>query len=218
MKGVQNVTVDEETRRKINDIEETMNKENPDARYMSIITDNKIAIDFNKLSADRVEFQVRTGSLIQSRQEEQRANIQELLVPVSQSIGALSDENRPAFEANMMQMIERLFELSDIDFAKQSGQRINDKLIIDALKAAYMQIVDQNKAIQQLQQLAISGLPQEQEQPQQQLPQPEQQQVPEQGSSQLPPEVMQQLMAQQQAQQQPAEAPAEGASTPLEQV
>ena len=143
-----------------------------------------------------------------------------MLVPVSQSIGALSEENRPSFEANLMQMIERLFELSDIDFAKQAGQRIDDRLFIEALKAAYMQIADQNKAIAQLQQLALSGLPQGQpQQPQQQAqsqtietqpvveqpveqPQPVAEQVPIQGTSQLPPEVMQQLMAQQQVNQQ----------------
>ena len=229
MTGQQYLTVDEETRRKIYDIEQSQkDPQNPNA-LKSIIDGDKVMFDFSKLSSNRLDFQVRTGSLIQSRQEEQRQSIQELLVPVSQSIGALSDENRPAFEANLMQMIERLFELSDIDFAQTSGQRINDKLIIDALKAAYIQIMDQNKAIEQLQQLAIGSLPQGQNQqvtqnstlpeqptiPQQppsapeQLehvqPQPQQQEQIDTGSSQLPPEIMQQLLAQQQQEQAAAE-------------
>lgn len=211
MKGTKLITVDEETRRKIQSIEDSMSEEmeaNGDIGQLeSIIVENQINIDFDKLSTDRLEFKVRTGSLIQSRQQEQRQNIQELLVPVSQTIGALSDENKNAVEQNMLQMIERLFELSDIDFAKQAGKRLNDRMIIDSLKAAYAQIVDQNKAIEQLQQLAVNGLPPEQQPQPEQQPMPQQPQVQQPGSAQMPPELMQQLMAQNQ--QAPAEMPSE---------
>lgn len=160
-----------------------------------------------------IEFQVRTGSLIQSRQDEQKTSIQEALVPISQMMGAISDENKHAFEQVLMHLIERYLELLDIDFAQSASQPINDRRVIEMLKAAYMQIIDQNKAIEQLQQLAVAGLPQKQ-QPQQQnqqaaLPQamgePKPQEQMQAGSSQLPPELMQQLLSQQQASNLPAE-------------
>lgn len=203
MTGNQELTVDEETRRKIQDIEDADNKkaaENGERIKKSIINGNKIMIDFSKLSTDRLEFQVRTGSLIQSRKDVERQNIQELIVPISQCIGALSDANKPSFEQNLMNLMQRLFELSDIDFAKTAGQRIDNKLVVDSLKSIVAQIVDQNKAISQLQQIQMGKLPQENTA---QVPQMQQQA----GTSQLPPEVMNQLMQGQQAQpQQQAQA------------
>lgn len=202
MSGEQELTVDEETRRKVADIEETINKErskNNEAPIKSIIKDNKVKFNFTDLSADRLDFQVRTGSLIQNRKETERQNIQELIVPVSQCIGALSDANKPAFEQNLMQLIQRLFELSDIDFAQTAGQRIDDRLMVEGLRSMATQIIDQNKSIEQLQQIAMGSLPQEQQQMMQEAVPAMQQQA---GTSQLPPEAMNQIMAQQQAQQQ----------------
>ena len=244
MNGVKMITVDEETRRKIWDIEEA-SQEDPTADFKSIVVGNQVQVDFSTLSYDMLDFQVRTGSLIQSRQDVQRKNIQEMLVPVSQMIGALSENNRPAFEDNIMLMVQRLLELSDVDFAANAGGQINNKLMVEAIKAAYQQIIDQNKAIGQLQQVMMQGLPQQGTQPQeaptagagameqaamQGQPQPQpapaeeqamaqehtaqgqpMEQSPAEGSSQLPPEVMQRLLEQQQAQ---ANSGAEGQEQP----
>ncbi len=111
MSGEIELTVDEETRRKIWDIEMAQGKKAQEAGEepkRSIIEEDKIKIDFDRLSADMLEFKVRTGSLVANQKETERKNIQELLVPVSQMLGNLSDQNRPAFEDVVMTLVKRL--------------------------------------------------------------------------------------------------------------
>ena len=118
MGGKVKMTVDEPTRRRIWDIEmarDGSNQQRGEKPEESIIDGDKITIDFDKLSVDMLSFKVRAGSLIETREEEERRNIQEMLVPVSQMMGNVSEENRAVFEKNIMQMMSRLFELSNID-------------------------------------------------------------------------------------------------------
>ena len=179
MSGEVEMTVDEETRRRIWDIEAARDQaaekrgETPED---SVIDGDRITIDFDALSTDLLTFRVRAGSLIETREEEERRNIQEMLVPVSQMMGNVSEENRAAFEQNIMQMMARLLELSDIDVSAQTAQRVDDRLLLSAQRATMEQVMMQQQQIQQLQQ-AISGQPQQPEQPQA----PQQPQIPQQA-------------------------------------
>lgn len=155
MGGIQPITVDEETRRKIADIETVLMKE--DESYQSIIVNDKIFVDFDKLSSDLLEFKVRAGSLIQSRREEEIETINSMLVPVSQMIPAVSDENKKLFEENILRMMARLFELSDIDIAVQASDPINESLAMNALKATMEQVMAQQQQIDGMQQMMMQG-------------------------------------------------------------
>ena len=153
MSGEVEMTVDEYTRRRIWDIEmardedaESRGEEPGD----SIIKGDKITVDFSALSADMLTFKVRAGSLIETREEEERRNIQEMLVPVSQMMGNISEENRGVFEQNIMQMISRLFELSNIDVSAQTSKRIDDRLMLSAVRATMDEVANQQQQIQQL--------------------------------------------------------------------
>lgn len=169
MSGEVKMTVDEYTRRRIWDIEMSRDDaavdrgEKPEE---SIIDGDKITIDFDALSVDMLSFKVRAGSLIETREEEERRNIQEMLIPVSQMMGNISEENRGAFEQNIMQMIGRLFELANIDVSAQTAQRIDDRLMLSALRSTMDQVAMQQ---QQIQALAMQQAAQQQgqaEQPQ----------------------------------------------------
>lgn len=155
MGGIQPITVDEETRRKIADIETVLMRE--DETYQSIIVNDKIFVDFDKLSSDLLEFKVRAGSLIQSRREEEIETINSMLVPVSQMIPAVSDDNKKLFEENILRMVARLFELSDIDIAVQASDPINESLAMNALKATMEQVMAQQQQIDGMQQMMMQG-------------------------------------------------------------
>lgn len=176
MSGEVEMTVDERTRRRIWDIEMARDRGAEDRGERpgkSIIDGDKITIDFDALSTSLLSFSVRAGSLIETREEEERRNIQEMLVPVSQMMGNISEENRGAFEQNIMQMISRLFELSNIDVSAQTAQRIDDRLLLQAQKATMEEVMRQGQQIQQIAQAMQGG-----QQPQtQQQAQPPQQQV-----------------------------------------
>lgn len=175
MSGEVEMTVDEETRRRIWDIEAARDQgaegrgEEPGD---SVIDGDRITIDFDALSTDLLSFRVRAGSLIETREEEERRNIQEMLVPVSQMMGNVSEENRAAFEENIMQMMGRLFELSNIDVSAQTARRIDDRLLLSAQRATMEQVMMQQQQIQQLAE-AVSG--------QQQAPEAQQPQIPQQA-------------------------------------
>lgn len=165
MSGEIEMTVDEQTRRRIWDIEmarDEGNQQRGEKPEKSIIDGDKITVDFDALSVDMLSFKVRAGSLIETREEEERRNIQEMLVPVSQMMGNVSEENRAVFEDNIMQMMSRLFELSNIDISAQTAKRIDDKLMLEAQKATMEQVMLQQQQIQQLaQQQAAMQQPQQ---------------------------------------------------------
>lgn len=177
MDGQQEMTVDEQTRRRIVDIETTITAE--DEKYKTIVNGDKILVDFSKLSADMLDFQVRTGSLIQSRKEEERKSIQELIVPISQMLGAVSEQNKELFEQNILRLVARLCELSEVDMPVQLSDPINQKVMELAMKAAIMKLQEHQAQIEQLQQQMM---------PQQEQAVPEQGMPPQQGR--MSPEMM----------------------------
>lgn len=166
MGGTQDLTVDEETRRRVFDIEKAQADTDP-MTGEPIITDgiiheDKISIDFDKLSADMLEFKVRAGSLIQSMKEEERKNIQELLVPISQMLPAVSDENKKPFETNIMELVQRLCELSNITLSDTTANNIDQQLLLDAQRATMEMVMQQQ---QQIQAIASALMPPSGEQP-----------------------------------------------------
>ena len=171
MSGEHYITVDSKTRKRIESIEEAMKKnaeletiqELPQIPGMpmpqieveveTIINGNKVLVDFDKLNEDMLfEFTVRTGSLIENERETERNNIQEMLIPVSQMIGNISEQNRDAFERVIMQLVVRLCELSDIDISASAAATINDKLVMGALQSTMDAVMAQQGQIDQMQQ------------------------------------------------------------------
>lgn len=182
MSGVVEITVDNRTRRRITEIEnaeadrkrlELENElqmkmqlgEQPDVDGMlaelqmadeSIIDGNKISVDFDALGDDMLfEFEVRTGSLIENEREEERANIQEMLIPISQMMGNVSDDNRAAFEDVLMQLISRLCELSDVDISAGLVSKMNERTVMAALQSTMDAVMAQQQQIGQLQQAVM---------------------------------------------------------------
>lgn len=167
MSGEQMITVDAKTRKRIEEIEKAMADETklqmqqvmpnvplPDIEIDSIIDGNKIKVDFDKLKEDSIfEFEVRTGSLIENERETERANIQEMLIPVSQMIGNISEGNRDAFEQVIMKLVMRLCELSEIDISAGVAATINNKLIMGALQSTMDAVMGQQQQIGQMQQM-----------------------------------------------------------------
>lgn len=175
------LTVDERTRRRIFDIEKSeMAKLDPEIDKIpdSIIDGNKIKVDFSGLSADLLNFEVRAGSLIENERETERRNIQEMLIPVSQMIGNISDENKDAFENIIMQLVMRLCEISDIDISQSTADKIGEKLMMSAMKSTMDMVMGQQQQIGDIQQRLgmVPGMP-----PEGQPPMPE-------GQPPMPPE------------------------------
>ena len=212
MSGKHWITVDAKTRKRIESIEDAMAQQAeleikqelasipgmpaPELNIEpeTIIDGNKVEVDFDKLNEDMLfEFTVRTGSLIENERETERANIQEMLIPVSQMIGNISDQNRDAFERVIMQLVVRLCELSDIDISASAAATINDKLVMGALQSTMDAVMAQQGQINQMQQ-AMGMAPQQPMSPEMQGMPPEAMMPPEAGMPagvpEMPPEAM----------------------------
>lgn len=178
MTGVHEITVDMKTRKRIESIEEATRKEmkvnvartvGPELADAvmpgdgmpadeSIIDGTKIIVDFSMFDDAIFNFEVRSGSLIESERETERANIQEMLVSVSQMMGNVSEENRPTFESIVMSLILRQCELADIDISASISATLDEKLVMNALQSTMGAVMDQQQQIGQMQQMM--GLPQ----------------------------------------------------------
>lgn len=161
MSGSMELTVDEKTRRRIFDIEESSRPEPEidmntgdvvEPSFTSIINEDKINIDFDKLSANMLEFKVRTGSLVQAETEHERDSIQQLILPISQMLSGVSEENKGVFENTILQLIGRLCELSDVDVSQQTADRFNERLLMDAMQATMDKVAEQQQQIMGMQQ------------------------------------------------------------------
>ena len=190
MKGVHQITVDAKTRKRIESIEEYNgnNKAIEDLKAgippeehvapPSIVDGIKIEIDFSMFDDAIFNFEVRSGSLIESEQETEKENIQEMLVAVSQMLGNVSDKNRESFEQVIMQLVLRMCELANIDISASLSSTINQNLIMSALEATMGMVAGQQQQIGQMQQ--AMGMA-----PQQAQPMP-----PEAMAQPMPPEAM----------------------------
>ena len=164
--GKLELTVDETTRRKIWDVEKSQSETDPltgEPLVKSVINKNKITIDFDILKEDLglLQFTVRTGSFIEAERDVEREHIQNLIVPVSQMIPAIDEENKTAFTNVIMQLVSRLCELSDIDISASTSKPINDKLLMQSMQATMEQVMAQQQQLDNISQMLMGGVPQQ---------------------------------------------------------
>lgn len=176
MSGEHSITVDAKTMKRIESIEEAARREAKVALQQSaiapveladdidetlgeasIIDGRKIKVDFSIFDDAIFNFEVRTGSLIESEQETERQNIQEMLVSVSQMMGNVSDANRPAFESIVMQLVLRQCELANIDISAGIASTLDEQLVMSALESTMGAVAEQQNQIGQMQQMLGMG-------------------------------------------------------------
>jgi hypothetical protein len=165
MSGVHELTVSEDTRRRIYDVD------GPDS-----IDGNKIAIDFSLLKPESINFQVRTGSLTQSKSQEKIDNIQGVLIPLTQMLGNLSEDNHSMFENSvLLPLIQSWLEAADIDVSQQTGSAVENQIMLNALAETMAQVQQQQGQIGALagqQANMLGAMPPEQQQVVNETPMP----------------------------------------------
>lgn len=118
MNGVHRLTVDEDTRRRLFDIGET-----------DCIDGDKIIIDFSELSSDMLEFKVRSGSLIQRKEDQELDKLSTMIQPFIQNLNGWSDENRSVVENGvLLPVMMRMVELSGTDVANSIADVLNSQI------------------------------------------------------------------------------------------
>lgn len=146
--GVHEMTVDEETRRKLFDIGRE-----------DLIEGNKVKIDFDALGTDLIAFQVRSGSLVELKEDQERQALSEMVQPFIQNLNGWSDENRAVIENEiLLPVAKRMLELSDTDIANTLAESLGNqmaKLMMADMQAQIdgqqMQIDQQGQAIAEMQ-------------------------------------------------------------------
>lgn len=127
MSGTHKLTVDETTRRKLHDIE-----------HDELIEGNKIIIDFSHLSANLLEFKVRTGSLVEKKEDQEREALNQMALPFIQNLQGWSEENRPVIENEVLLPIaKRLLELSDTDIGQTLAGSLQEhiaKMVVEQMQ------------------------------------------------------------------------------------
>lgn len=160
MKGVHEMTVDEQTRRKLFDIgaENTIN-------------DNKIEIDFDLLSPESIDFQVRAGSLVQLKEDQERQALAEISQPFVQNLNGWSDENRKVIENEVLLPIaKRMLELSDVDIAQTMADSLSTQIAKMLMRDMQNEINAQTQILENQEQRIMGLEDQMTQQPQQPLP------------------------------------------------
>lgn len=137
MNGKHWMTVDEKTRRRLADIgaEDT-------------IDDNKIEIDFSLLTTDALEFQVRTGSLVELKEDQERQALAEISQPFIQNLNGWSEDNRRVIENEVLLPIaKRMLELSDVDIAQTMADSLSTQMAKIMMQDLQQQIDVQQQEI-----------------------------------------------------------------------
>lgn len=141
MSGEHTLTVDEETRRRLFDIGEE-----------DCIDGNKITIDFSELSSDMLEFKVRTGSLVQRKEDQELEKLTTMVQPIIQNLNGWSEENRSVIENDVLLPVTmRMIELSDVDLASTMADSLNSQIAKNMMAGMQQQIDGQQGQIDQLQ-------------------------------------------------------------------
>jgi len=157
MTGKRWITVNEETRRRLMDIEE-----------FDCIDGNKVEFDFSALSSDAMEFRVRSGSLIQRKEDQMLEKLTTMIQPLIQNLNGWSEQNRSVIENEVLLPItKRMIELSGTDIAMTMADSLSTQIAKNMLSgmqqqmdSQQMQINDQQMQLDQMQQ----AMPQQQEQ------------------------------------------------------
>lgn len=141
MSGIHQLTVDEETRRKLFDIGED-----------TCIDGDKIEIDFTELSADMLEFKVRAGSLVQRKEDQELEKLTTMVQPIIQNLNGWSDENRTVIENEiLLPVTRRMVELSDTDLAQTLSDSLSSQIAKNMMAGMQQQIDGQQGQIMDLQ-------------------------------------------------------------------
>lgn len=142
MGGVHELTVDEITRRKLFDIDAT-----------DCIHGNKVAIDFGMLSADTLEFSVRTGSLVQRKEDQELEKLSAMVQPFVQNLNGWSEANRTVIENEILLPVAmRMLELSDTDISNKLSESIGMLIAKNMMSDMQAQIDTQAQQIGNMQQ------------------------------------------------------------------
>lgn len=185
--GVHEMTVDENTRRKLVDIGRD-----------DLIDGNKVSIDFDILTTDLLDFQVRTGSLVELKEDQERQALSEMIQPFIQNLNGWSDENRAVVENEiLLPVMKRMLELSASDISQSLSESLGSQIaklmmsdMQDQIDGQQAQIDQQGQAIadMQMQQPAVpsepampvdeSGLPVMSDTPAPPAPTPDMAQIP----------------------------------------
>lgn len=158
MKGVHWLTVDETTRRRLFDI-----------KLMELIDGNKIKVDFSKLGTDLLEFKVRTGSLVERKEDQERKALQETVQPFVQNLQGWSEGNKAVIENEvLLPAARRLLELSDTDISQTMAESLGTQIAKLAIQNLEMKMDSQQQQLsqqgEQLSQLSQAMPPEIQEQ------------------------------------------------------
>lgn len=141
MGGVHELTVDEKTRRKLFDLGE---------EAAQTIVGDKVEIDFDRLSTDLLEFKVRAGSLVQLKEDQERAALSEMVQPFIQNLQGWSDENKRVIENEvLLPVAKRMLELSDTDIGQTLAESIGTQMAKLMMADMQSQIDMQGRQIQQ---------------------------------------------------------------------
>jgi hypothetical protein len=145
LSGEQTITVDEETRRKINDIRNKNKSDSPP------IDGDKLTIDFTLLKAQQLSFEMRTGSLTNTKREDDLAHIERAMIANTQQMGN-AQNYRQEFEQIQLMLYTRFLELMDIDMSQTTADVILDKEAVSQINQAMMQTAHNTAELDKLRQ------------------------------------------------------------------
>ena len=139
MKGKHWLTVDETTRRRMFDID-----------MLDYIKGDKILIDFDELSTDLLNFKVRTGSLVERKEDQERKALQDMVQPFVQNLNGWSEENKAIIENEvLLPAAKRLLELSDADINQTIAESLGTQIAKLAMKNMEQDIASQQQQLSQ---------------------------------------------------------------------
>jgi hypothetical protein len=142
MGGKQKLVVDEETRRRLFDIER-----------MDLIDGDRIEIDFDELSTEMLEFKVRAGSLTERKEDQERMALQEMMQPIVQNLSGWSEENRAVVENQvLLPAVKRLLELSNTDISQTLAGSLGKHMADLEIAAIQAEMAGQQQQLDQQQQ------------------------------------------------------------------
>ncbi len=141
MHGEHRLTVDEQTRRRLFDIGAD-----------DCIDGDKVIIDFDELSANMLEFKVRTGSLIQKKEDQELEKLTNMVQPFIQNLNGWSDANRQVIENDVLLPVAmRMLELSDTDISQTLADSLSTQIAKNMMADMQSQIDNQQSQIDGMQ-------------------------------------------------------------------
>lgn len=142
MHGEHTLTVDEETRRRLFDI-----------GAMDCIDGDQITINFDDLSLDLLSYQVRAGSLIQTKEEQELERLTTMAQPFIQNLNGWSEQNRTLIENEVLLPIaKRMLELSNTDLSQTLADSLSTQIAKNMMAGMQSQIDQQQMQIDGMQQ------------------------------------------------------------------